>query len=110
MQTEWEYLGAWLRSEVGLVVEQRWCKEKREAPCNTSGPRARVCSNRSGALLDMLAVVVVGRSTDEALAVPLAVQECVGRLGSFPHGIQILTAADYFTVSTRSTVSAHSMT
>ena len=33
------------------------------------------------------------------------VQECVGRLGSFPHGIQVLTAADYFTVSTRSTVS-----
>lgn len=43
------------------------------------------------------------------LICPLARQECVGRLGSFPHGIQILTAADYFTVSTRSAVSLLSM-
>lgn len=33
-------------------------------------------------------------------------QECVGRLGSFPHGIDILTAADYFTVSVRHNVRA----
>ena len=32
-------------------------------------------------------------------AAAAAFQECVGRLGSFPHGIDILTAADYFTVS-----------
>lgn len=31
-------------------------------------------------------------------------QECVGRLGSFPHGIEILTTADYFTVSVRQNV------
>ncbi len=30
-----------------------------------------------------------------------AFQECVGRLGNFPYGIDILTAADYFTVSVR---------
>jgi hypothetical protein len=29
-------------------------------------------------------------------------QECVGRLGSFPYGIDIVTAADYFSVSVRS--------
>ncbi|KAL4858426.1 Tubulin-folding cofactor D [Chlorella vulgaris] len=34
-------------------------------------------------------------------AAAAAFQECVGRLGSFPHGIDILTAADYFTVSVR---------
>lgn len=34
-------------------------------------------------------------------AAAAAFQECVGRLGTFPHGIDILTAADYFTVSVR---------
>ena len=29
-------------------------------------------------------------------------QECVGRLGGVPHGIAVLTAADYFTLSSRS--------
>ena len=33
-------------------------------------------------------------------AAPL--QECVGRLGGVPHGIEVLTAADYFTLSSRS--------
>lgn len=28
-------------------------------------------------------------------------QECVGRQGNFPHGIEILTEADYFTLSHR---------
>lgn len=28
-------------------------------------------------------------------------QECVGRQGTFPHGIEILTEADYFTLSNR---------
>lgn len=36
---------------------------------------------------------------------PTPPQECVGRLGSFPHGIEILTTADYFTVSVRQNVS-----
>lgn len=34
-------------------------------------------------------------------AAAAAFQECVGRLGAFPYGIEILTAADYFTVSMR---------
>lgn len=37
-------------------------------------------------------------------AAAAAFQECVGRLGSFPCGIEILTAADYFTVTLRSSV------
>lgn len=31
-------------------------------------------------------------------AAAAAFQECVGRLGSFPHGIALLTIADYFNV------------
>lgn len=34
-------------------------------------------------------------------AASAAFQECVGRLGDFPHGIEILTVADYFSVSLR---------
>ena len=34
-------------------------------------------------------------------AAAAAFQECVGRLGDFPHGIDILTVADFFTVSLR---------
>jgi len=34
-------------------------------------------------------------------AAAAAFQECAGRLGNFPHGIEILTCADYFTVSVR---------
>lgn len=37
-------------------------------------------------------------------AAAAAFQECVGRLGAFPHGIDILTEADYFTVSKRASV------
>ena len=38
-------------------------------------------------------------------AAAAAFQECVGRLGTFSYGIEILTSADYFTVSLRNTVS-----
>ena len=34
-------------------------------------------------------------------AASAAFQECVGRLGDFPHGIDILTVADFFSVSLR---------
>lgn len=34
-------------------------------------------------------------------AAAAAFQESVGRLGNFPHGIDILTAADYFSLSVR---------
>eukprot|EP01064_Diplonema_japonicum_P032624 TRINITY_DN6176_c1_g2_i1.p1 TRINITY_DN6176_c1_g2~~TRINITY_DN6176_c1_g2_i1.p1 ORF type:complete len:1218 (+),score=295.90 TRINITY_DN6176_c1_g2_i1:49-3654(+) len=34
-------------------------------------------------------------------AAAAAFQECIGRLGNFPHGIDIVTRADYFTLSNR---------
>ena len=37
-------------------------------------------------------------------AAAAAFQESVGRQDNFPHGIEILTAADYFSLSTRSQV------
>lgn len=37
-------------------------------------------------------------------AAAAAFQEAVGRLGSFPDGIALLTAADYFTLSSRAQV------
>lgn len=37
----------------------------------------------------------------EFLFLALAFQESVGRLGNFPHGIDILTAADFFSVGLR---------
>ena len=37
-------------------------------------------------------------------AASAAFQESVGRQGHMPHGIDILTAADYYTLSTRSQV------
>ncbi len=39
-------------------------------------------------------------------AAAAAFQEAVGRLGSFPDGIALLTAADYFTLSSRTQVSS----
>ena len=38
-------------------------------------------------------------------AAAAAFQECVGRLGTFPHGIAVVTTADYFSVSVRAAVS-----
>lgn len=43
-------------------------------------------------------------------AAAAAFQEAVGRLGAFPDGIALLTAADYFTLSSRSQVSADRFT
>lgn len=37
-------------------------------------------------------------------AAAAAFQEAVGRQDSYPHGIDILTAADYFSLSTRTQV------
>ncbi len=40
-------------------------------------------------------------------AASAAFQECVGRLGDFPHGIDILTVADFFSVSLRVSAYVH---
>lgn len=52
----------------------------------------------------LLAAAVYDREVNCRRAAAAAFQECVGRLGGVAHGIEVLTAADYFTLSTRSQV------
>ena len=49
----------------------------------------------------LLIVVVFDREVNCRRAASAALQENVGRQGSFPHGIDIVTRADYFTVGSR---------
>lgn len=49
----------------------------------------------------LIALAVYDREVNCRRAAAAAFQECVGRLNTFPHGIEVLTAADYFTVSIR---------
>ena len=50
----------------------------------------------------LVIVSVFDREINIRRASSAAFQENVGRQGNFPHGIDILTAADYFTVGNRS--------
>lgn len=50
----------------------------------------------------LLVVTVFDREINCRRAASAAFQESVGRLGNFPHGIDILTAADFYTVGLRS--------
>mmetsp|Transcript_8740 Transcript_8740/g.14333 ORF Transcript_8740/g.14333 Transcript_8740/m.14333 type:complete len:766 (-) Transcript_8740:366-2663(-) len=49
----------------------------------------------------LLAVAVFDREVNCRRAASAAFQELVGRQGTFPHGIDIVTAADYFTLGNR---------
>ena len=53
---------------------------------------------------NLMTVACYDREVNCRRAASAAFQECVGRLGSFPNGIDILTIADYFTVSLRKSV------
>lgn len=52
----------------------------------------------------LITTAVFDREVSCRRAAAAAYQECVGRLGSFPYGIEILNTADYFTVSLRNLV------
>lgn len=49
----------------------------------------------------LLVTTVFDREINCRRAASAAFQECVGRLGNFPHGIDILTAADFYSVGVR---------
>eukprot|EP00899_Mesostigma_viride_P006535 jgi/Mesvir1/15883/Mv02791-RA.1 len=49
----------------------------------------------------LLTIAVYDREVNCRRAAAAAFQECVGRLGNFPHAISILTAADFFTLGAR---------
>ena len=54
----------------------------------------------------LIITAVFDREVNVRRAAAAAFQECVGRLGTFPHGIDIIQMADYFTLSVR----AHAFT
>ena len=49
----------------------------------------------------LIVVALFDREVNIRRAASATFQECVGRQGTFPHGIEILTEADYFTLSNR---------
>jgi hypothetical protein len=55
----------------------------------------------TGIARQLITVAVFDREINCRRAASAAFQENVGRQGSFPHGIDIVTAADYFTVGNR---------
>lgn len=61
-----------------------------------------------GAVLTLAPILMTTACYDREVncrrAAAAAFQESVGRLGEFPHGIDILTIADYFTISLRKAV------
>ncbi|XP_053674003.1 tubulin-specific chaperone D [Anopheles nili] len=55
----------------------------------------------------LLVTAVFDREINCRRAASAAFQEAVGRLGNFPHGIDILTTADFFSVAVRSNAFLH---
>lgn len=108
-------------SEIILVVEKGLEFEIRRGytsvGANVRDAAAYVCwalartqskEEMRGAVLKLASTLMTTACYDREVncrrAAAAAFQECVGRLGEFPHGIDILTIADYFTVSLRKAV------
>lgn len=84
-------VGAHVRDAACYVV---WSFARAYAP-NIMKPHVATLSNK------LIIVSLFDREVNCRRAASATFQECVGRQGTFPHGIEILTEADYFTLSNR---------
>ncbi|PRP85721.1 tubulin folding cofactor D [Planoprotostelium fungivorum] len=96
-----------LESVIPLVINALQYDERRDAACYVCWAFGRAYSPQvmreyvaklSNALM---VVMVYDREVNCRRAAAAAFQENVGRQGSFPHGIEIITTADFFTVAVR---------
>lgn len=100
---------------VTALLQQALAYDVRRGPCSVGGhvrdAAAYVCwalarayepqqlSNCVSALAaSLLIMACYDREVNCRRAAASAFQECVGRLGSFPHGLDILAVADYYSV------------
>jgi hypothetical protein len=81
-------VGAHVRDAAAYVC---WALARSYEPCQLAG-----CVHALAASL--LVVTCYDREVNCRRAAAAAFQECVGRLGSFPHGLEILAVADYYSV------------
>lgn len=84
-------VGAHVRDAACYVV---WSFSRAYSP-EIMKPHVHTLSNK------LIIVSLFDREVNCRRAASATFQECVGRQGTFPHGIEILTEADYFTLSNR---------
>ena len=84
-------VGSHVRDAACYVV---WSFARAYAP-DIMKPHVHTLSNK------LIIVSLFDREVNCRRAASATFQECVGRQGNFPHGIEILTEADYFTLSNR---------
>ena len=71
-----------------------WAFARAYSPADIASYAARVSST-------LLSTACFDKEISVRRAAAAAFQECIGRLGNFPHGIDIVTKADYFSLSIR---------
>lgn len=81
-------VGAHVRDAAAYVC---WALARAYDPSQLSGCVSRLATS-------LLIVACYDREVNCRRAAASAFQECVGRLGSFPHGLEILAVADYYSV------------
>tara|TARA_B110000285_G_C15119967_1_gene616509 strand:- start:670 stop:1287 length:618 start_codon:yes stop_codon:yes gene_type:complete len=84
-------VGAHVRDSACYVV---WSFARAYSP-EIMQPHVNTLANK------LIIVSLFDREVNCRRAASATFQECVGRQGNFPHGIEILTEADYFTLSNR---------